>query len=300
MTIYTKLPKYAAILFSELSSWNFNALSYLDEDFARFFAWLKVQGHLDHTIITIFSNHGSKSDVLRKTLQGKLEERNPYLSITIPPKAPKSLLNSISTLTKNSKGLVTPFDLYATLRRMAPTIPHRHGGLGENLLEPFKDEEKHSCEGLNIPKQWCPCLSVYKVNEKEQKFQKAAMQVVEHVNKIIAGNSKMSDLCLKLELSAVKKATKLSPTNEVLKFKFSKDASKCTNCEPVYGNKPKDMFYILYIEVKEGVTLRAVVNIVKGKTFVHPHIVTTQGSKVNSCWRTQSDGSDNWKMCACK
>ena len=110
----------------------------------------------------------------------------------------------------------------------------------------------------------------------------------------------MLDLCLKLEFSAVKKATELSPTSEVLKFKWSKEAGKCINCKPAYGNKPNDMFYVLYIDVKEDATLRAIVNVARGKTYVHPHVVVTQVSKSDSCWRTRSDISETWKMCVCK
>lgn len=299
MAIYTRLPKYAAVMLSELSSWNFNALSYQDEDLARFLAWMKIKGHLDQTVVTIFSNHGSKNALLRKSLQGKLEERNPYLSITIPPKAPKVLLDALPTLKKNSKGLVTPFDLYATLRRIAQTIPLRHGGVGENLLEPFEDESKRTCEHLNIPNQWCPCLTVYEYNEHDKYLEKAAMRVVEYVNRIISKNKEMEDLCLKLEFSSIKKATKLAPTDEVLKFKFSKEAGKCMNCKPVYGPKLKDSFYILYIDVKEGITLRAILNMQKGKTIIYPNIVGT-GLKESECWRTKSDVTDVWKLCACK
>lgn len=299
MAIYTRLPKYAAVMLSELSSWNFNALSYQDEDIARFLAWMKIKGHLDHTVLTFFSNHGSKNEILRRTLHGKLEERNPFLSITIPPKAPKPLLDALPTLKKNAQGLVTPFDLYATLRRITQTIPLRHGGVGENLLEPFKDKGKRTCEELNIPQQWCPCLSVYEYHSDDKKLEVIARRVVDYVNEIISQDKEMTDLCLKLEFASIKKATKLSPTDEVLKFKFSKQAGKCMNCKPVYGPKMKDMFYILYIDVKEGITLRAIINMSKGKTVIHSNIVGT-GLKESDCWRTRKVVKDMWKLCACK
>jgi hypothetical protein len=273
----------------------------MDEDFARFLAWLKIEGHLDHTVLTVVSEHGSRSELMRETLQGKLEERNPYLSITIPPKSPKSLLDSIPILRKNSKGLVTPYDLYATLRRVVPTIPHRAGGVGANLLEPMTDTAKRSCEDLEIPKQWCPCLSVHKIDANAKTIQNAGLKVVEHVNKIISSNSKMAELCQKLEFSKVKTATTLAPNDEVLKFKWSKNEGKCTNCEPVYGTKSKNMFYVVYVELKQGITLRAIVNVGKGKEYIHPHVVSTQTSKIDSCWRTEAGNlAQTWKMCACK
>lgn len=301
MTIYTKLPKLAIAMLSELSSWNPNGLGYMDRDFARFLAWLKIEGHLDHTVITIVSEHGSRSELLRKTLQGKLEERNPYLSITIPPKAPKVLLDAIPNLQENSKGLVTPYDVYSTLRSVVSTIPRRAGGIGANLLEPIPHNSKRSCEDLGIPKQWCPCLTVHKIDAKSKVLQNAARKVVEHVNKIISENPKMADVCRKLEFSKIKSATTLAPSDEVMKFKWSKDAGHCTNCEPVYGAKTKSMFYALYIEAKQGVIIRAIVNISKGKEYIHPHVVSSQTSKMTSCWAAEKGKySQTWKLCACK
>ncbi|EDO33408.1 predicted protein [Nematostella vectensis] len=294
MTVYKVLPKFGMVLFSELSSWNANGLGYLDEDFARFLAWMKLEGHLDKTVLTIFSDHGSRHTSSRSTLQGKLEERNPFLSITIPPKGPQRLIDALPTLRKNSKNLVTAYDVYATLRRIEPTIPKRAGGLGENLMEPLKKESR-TCEGLEIPPQWCPCLSVKAADSTQPKIIEAGKKIIESVNQILSKNPEMTEKCSKVEFGKIKLATKLTPYEAVLKFKWSKAAGKCTGCEPVYGKKPDDMFYVLYVDSKQGASFRAIVNIAGKNTHVHPHIVNVK-SKDKSCWKK----SDNWQVCVCK
>ncbi|KFD44758.1 hypothetical protein M513_14366, partial [Trichuris suis] len=42
-------------------------------------------GFLNDTVFIVFSDHGARFSSLRRTKQGKLEERNPFVSIILPP-----------------------------------------------------------------------------------------------------------------------------------------------------------------------------------------------------------------------
>ena len=57
-----------------------------DTDLRDFLEYLKRNGHLDNTLLLVMADHGARFSIARKTLQGKLEERLPMMSVTFPDK----------------------------------------------------------------------------------------------------------------------------------------------------------------------------------------------------------------------
>ena len=281
-TVYSRLPKFSVIINSEVSSWNINTLGYADEDFFEFLTWMKEEGHLKRTMLVVFSDHGSRSESIREKLQGKLEERMPYLSISLPREAPKTFSAKFTNLADNSKGLVSPYDIYATLKDVVafPKVTHHEGDLGRSLLEKV-DFSDQSCGSSGIPAHWCPCLGVQKMPVSD-----SDVEIAKAVVKQINGRLKKSKpSCTLLEFHELRQVAKLMPNGNVLRFRGSKEAGKCVSCEPVYDQaySYKDFFYILYVEVSPGKQVyRAIVNSVGSDIYIHPHVVLVKGER-NAC-----------------
>ncbi|XP_059178759.1 uncharacterized protein LOC131957926 [Physella acuta] len=109
--MYGRKPKFVFGFHSEFSHKNNNEMKKMDEDLLNFLKYLNTSGILDHTIMILMSDHGTRYEEVRRTPQGKLEERLPYFSFRFPhsfyDKYPKQFLNFKNNLHK----LVTPFDV---------------------------------------------------------------------------------------------------------------------------------------------------------------------------------------------
>ena len=276
---YAKEPKFSLAMNTEISSWNTNSLGYADDEMADFWKWMRDEGHLHNTVLVTFSDHGSRSENMRQTLQGKLEERTPFLSVTLPFKG-AGLSRAFDNLKRNSKFIVSPYDVYATLRSIISRTngTHRYGG---NLLSRLTVESR-SCDLLNIPPHWCPCLHV-RAAVADASLTQLSKEIISSLNTNLAGENSH---CPEQNFSTLKSAMRLSPLSDVLRFKYSKNSGKCTDCEPVYGNAQDlsdDAFFLLYIEVESGQMYRAVVNYLHGSFYVHPHIDLIEGEIFRQC-----------------
>ena len=311
-SIYHRLPKFALAMISELSSWNPNALSYADDDLFDFLKWMKDEGHLEKTVLVLFSDHGSRHENLRGSLEGKMEERMPFLSITVPPKAPKIFVESSNDFKANSKLLIRPFEVYETLKSMV--LHHVNGeiqfpkGKPQNLFTRL-DDETRSCDQLEIPPQWCPCLKAQPLPSDNKDgvvkvLEEAGEQVVKYVNKILFSYAELQNLCSELTYRSVKlkNTVELAPNQEVLRFRRSKSGGNCVDCKPIfdkYSITRKEYFYVLYVEVNPSShILRAVVNIRGQSIFIHPHLHFVDKEKDRGC-KTDNPKSDTPLLIYC-
>jgi hypothetical protein len=100
---------------------------------------------------------------------GKLENNNPMLVLSVPIKL-RNNTQLMTNLRRNSRRLLTHFDLYTTLYDIAAvvgvennwlTYPYRNfSGLmssnrGESLLRPM--QLVRNCDSLEIPQMYCNC-----------------------------------------------------------------------------------------------------------------------------------------------
>lgn len=81
---YKDKPKFALAMHAVISHDDTNTIGYVDDDLKNILQTLEKEAFLDSTLLIIFADHGSRFSELRKTIQGKLEERLPFMSITAP------------------------------------------------------------------------------------------------------------------------------------------------------------------------------------------------------------------------
>lgn len=62
------------------------------------------------------SDHGHRFADIRNTIQGKQEERLPFFSFTFPSWFKAKYSRVYNNFIKNKDRLVTPFDIYSTLK----------------------------------------------------------------------------------------------------------------------------------------------------------------------------------------
>ena len=116
MQSYQKLPKFGLTFFTGLSHSNINKIQVMDDDMTSFLQAMQKSGAFNNTMFILFSDHGARYASIRATMQGKLEERQPFMSILIPPWLKNSRPGLYANLMKNHDRLTSPFDIYETLQ----------------------------------------------------------------------------------------------------------------------------------------------------------------------------------------
>ena len=178
----------------------------MDADLEKFFREIKDQGHLDRTMLVVLADHGVRFSPFRETFQGKLEERLPLLSISVPQwfREKEPFRSLWKTLQENAKhSLITPFDLHQTFVHILELAsPNRLAA--ENLEKFLKFKEvgpysqatslfrkispSRTCPDVDIPVHYCPCLRWIRLDfsKIDNNFliitNKAAENVVDQIN----------------------------------------------------------------------------------------------------------------------
>ena len=232
-----KNPKFAFTLLSSLTHDNENSLGYADEDLRDLLLSLKKEGLTENSMIVIFGDHGFRFAGIRKTLQGKLEERLPHMSISLPSWFPRKHPELFESLQNNSNLLTTPFDMYATMKHIL-TYPKEPDGIvtGQSLFTPI-DPAKRACSNNGVEEHWCPCLDWHELSTSDSTVKDIVDFIVKHMNGLIAANSAASKLCAPLTLMNIKSAQQQLPNQKLQTFLHSKRDGRCDSCGVVVGEK---------------------------------------------------------------
>ena len=127
-----------------------------DKILSNFFAKIKLEQLTENTLVLILSDHGLQTGPLRQGLEGYLDHRLPMLFI----KLPNSFSQFESALEKNSLELISPLDIYKTLKDILLlkntnfSIDSRDGNGIRGLL---KVKENRTCMEAGVDIQWCTC-----------------------------------------------------------------------------------------------------------------------------------------------
>ena len=268
---YKDKPKFSLVTHADISHDDQNTIGYVDDDFKSNLQVLEKENFLNNTLLIIFGDHGARFSDLRKTIQGKLEERLPFMSITLPEWFIEKYPDLHSNLVHNSKVLTTPFDVYATLRHLL-SYPSYPSGIttGQSLFNKI-DEDSRTCENAGVEEHWCPCLNLEDISTDEPLIKKLADFVVTHMNSLIFQKYQLGKLCRKLVLKEINSAFRDMPSEKMQLFAESRRDSDCDSCGLLFGDKstntlvddtlyqlqfvtsPNEGFYEASIKLKKGV-----------------------------------------------
>lgn len=191
----------------------------MDLDLLSFMRHLNSTGDLDETAVVIFGDHGDRTAEFRKTMQGKLEERLPFISITLPPWFRQKFTKQFNNLRLNSEVLTSHYDLYATAKHMLtfPDLPRSVHKYGKSLFTDITLLDR-KCEDAGVAETWCPCVNYRMVNKDDTKVVKMAQQVVEKFNAYLKEIPFVEERCEKLHLKKILRVRQVTTSEQVEHF----------------------------------------------------------------------------------
>ncbi|CAF0762928.1 unnamed protein product [Adineta steineri] len=220
--MYPNQPKFSFTFHAQYSHDSNNHLPYGDNELLEFLKMMNKRGHFDNTILILMTDHGARFSTLRKTYQGKLEERLPFISIRMPTKFQDKYPHLMYNLRLNSHRLTTPFDLHETFEHLFEfhsSDPYQSKTNRSYSLFQLIPENR-TCSQADIEQHWCACLNWNNISINEAFIQKFANQAIDFLNNFV---SDYKDQCAKLELYRINKASQLEANERLLKFVDSSD-----------------------------------------------------------------------------
>ena len=235
---YKDKPKFSFISHGVISHQDLNPIGYVDDDLKSVLQTMENENLLKNTMLIIFGDHGIRFSGMRKTIQGKLEERLPFISITLPEWFKEKYPDLYSNLVHNSKILTTPFDVYATFRHILsyPGYPASEITTGQSLFSKI-DGGNRTCENAGVEEHWCPCLNLEEISTDEPLIKELAEFVVKYMNNLMFQNSQLKKLCQTLVLKEINNAFRDMPSEEMQFFAESKRDEECDSCGLLFGEK---------------------------------------------------------------
>ena len=147
---YKNRPKFALSSHAKISHNFINTLGYADDDLKHILQTMEEESLLENTLLIIFADHGPRFSNFRQTIQGKLEERFPFMSITTPKWFRGKYPDLYNNLVHNARVLTSPFDVYATFRHIL-SYPEYPSGIiiGQSLFS-WIDEKNRTCISAGV------------------------------------------------------------------------------------------------------------------------------------------------------
>ncbi|XP_048484225.1 uncharacterized protein LOC119694476 [Plutella xylostella] len=188
----------------------------MDDDYERFFRHVDASGFLNETVVLFLSDHGIRWGDIRRTKQGRLEERLPMAYWLLPPSFRARYPRAARALRDNARRLTTPFDVHATLADLADAAALSDDSLARRAAEARPDRRgislfldvpgNRTCELAGIADHWCTCHAGARVPVRGAAVQAAAAALVRHVNDALRGAAG----CRTLRLDEVLDAAELA------------------------------------------------------------------------------------------
>lgn len=231
--MYPNQPKFSFIFHSQYSHDSNNRLPYGDDELLEFFKLMFKRGYFDRTIFLLISDHGARFSTLRKTYQGKLEERLPFIAVRLPEQFQEKYPDLTHNLRLNSHRLTTPFDLHETLQHLFEfhsSDPYQSKSSRAFSLFQLIPANR-TCAQADIEQHWCACLHWLDVPINQPIIQRFGQQAVEFLNRFL---SDYQNECARLRLYSIHKANQLETNEHLLKFVGSSDKDGRI---PQFGNQ---------------------------------------------------------------
>ena len=229
-----KKPHFGFTFITRLTHDDISLVGSADYAYVKFLRDFKGQGHLNNTILILYSDHGYRFGDLRSTYVGKVEERLPFLYVVFPDWFHKKYPKLAENLRTNSRRLTTPFDIYETLKDILHFDGvNRKAKVTSRGISLFREIPKErNCFHAAIQPHWCLCLEQIRVETNSSIGRRVAASLVSHINDIL---SPASHLCAKLQLENITHIVKMQSNEEMLFFENT--FNDVINRTVVYGDR---------------------------------------------------------------
>lgn len=192
----------------------------IDDDYEQFLKNMDDSGYMNETILIFLSDHGIRWGGIRKTKQGYLEERLPFVYILMPPSFREKYETAYNNLKSNSRKLTTPFDVH----EMLLDLVDMNSITEENILDRMKTSyaaargislflpvpSNRTCKAAGIEYHWCTCNAGRKLKTDHDDVANASEILMNHVNELVRNRPQ----CAQLSLAEVVQATEMETSND--------------------------------------------------------------------------------------
>lgn len=299
---YPDHPKFGFTFLGSICHQTLNTLSIASRDIHKFLRTLARGNYLRNTMLVVMGDHGARFEGIRGTLQGKLEERLPFLSIVLPKWFKEKYPNFVHHMEQNTKRILSPFDLHATfmdLLHYPEKLSRKRNSYGISLFR--KIPRMRRCKDAGIPEHFCPCVLWHQISSDHPHVKIAAQKAVFVINKNLS-DFEVTKFCHKLKLKRILSAVQEMPSEKVQTFETIKDGNGLGIGEPIFLNDfvQRECNYQIQFETVPGNgQFEASVKIIDGKFIVYGDIsrINRYGSQPHCIFRTHPYMR---KFCLCK
>ncbi|KAI6190394.1 hypothetical protein M3Y97_00112900 [Aphelenchoides bicaudatus] len=210
---YPNQPKFSLSWMTAIAHDDWNGLYHVDDQFKKFFVRNKQK--LSNSYVILMGDHGGRTGKVRQTLVGELEDNNPFFVVMLPEQL-RGNTDITTQLYRNSKEIITHYDIYATLLEIAngastwtretklPSATYTHPNrtlIGSSLFRSLK--QPRTCDSLLIPFGYCICQHNYTLVDQPKIGLQIANQAVGLMNQDVAA-SEYRDKCAPLTVDREK------------------------------------------------------------------------------------------------
>jgi hypothetical protein len=209
----------------------------IDNTTRNMIGYLNETNYLNSTVLVLMSDHGLRFGSFRRTYQGMIEERQPFLYMLAPEWYQSLYPLAFSNFRKNSNKLTTHFDLHETLKDISNPLTMTDDAIRQRSVDLLQEKTIprgislfltvptiRTCELAAIASHWCTCHDQKKLPTNSKRAKIAAKALVQHINKLLEKYPQ----CQKLHLNQVFNAN----VNYVKKSRDGKNKFR-TNTEDV-------------------------------------------------------------------
>ncbi|CAD5232432.1 unnamed protein product [Bursaphelenchus xylophilus] len=206
---YPNEPKFSINWLTDIAHDDMNGLYHVDTQMKDFFN--RIKDRLQNSFLIFMADHGGRTGKVRNTPVGEIEDHNPFFMISVPQRL-RGNKDLMYQLRKNSKELITHYDLYATFLELATenhkwtnstsftdrrfTHPTRELK-GSSLFHPLKTPR--DCNSLLIPFNYCLCQHDRRTIQNSEIWKGTGKLMVEKMNKDVKA-SEYASKCAELRL----------------------------------------------------------------------------------------------------
>ncbi|RXG74047.1 hypothetical protein Avbf_00684 [Armadillidium vulgare] len=208
--VYNEKPKFGFAMHAELSHNDNNLIGIADRDIKASLEELRKKGHLNETILIVFSDHGNRFSAMRSTQEGKQEERLPFFSMYLPQKFKTRYPSAADNVRVNAERLTSPFDIHETLKDLTQFQGAKLGSIPPS----------RTCKDAFIEPHWCACLTWDPLPTTDDKVLEAANALVHYINSYTAPQR---GFCHEIKVLSISSAALLLPNEGLMSFRKTFD-----------------------------------------------------------------------------
>ena len=213
-TAYENRLKFSFTFLGGLTHGGFTFAADADNDLLAFLQAVERGDNMKNTLFILMSDHGPRFQAIRQSVQGRFEERMPFMGIRLPPEFKAKYPIALKNLRINSQRLTTAFDIHETLLDVINFQGDSKANLSYRGISLFREIPlERNCLHAGIDAHWCACQNWKALPTNDSLVQNASLKLVATINSITDDFRK---LCQQLSLSQIIRAGVYIPSENML------------------------------------------------------------------------------------